>query len=208
MDKILTNLDYIMKQTRNLKMRQTLKIIFKLLHINFVFEFPLYLTWQQLDCKNSLDHIVEGFYIRIISKFQIVDTSPCNNRGDLSQVSTVMGSNSSLSVGVLRGIGNKHSWLDHTEICCEKRKDLCKELINNYWMRSLCIWNNQVRGKCYQPSRRPRLIIGTLRSNDADGNENVKKTIGLISKTTTLHVHHAFLYISLPVFARLRREHA
>ena len=28
------------------------------------------------------------------------------------------------------------------------------------------------------------------------GNENVKKKIGLISKTTTLHVHHAFLYIS------------
>ena len=25
-----------------------------------------------------------------------------------------------------------------------------------------------------------------------------KKTIGLMSKTTTLHVHHAFLYISLP----------
>ena len=51
-------------------------------------------------------------------------------------------------------------------------------------------------------------ILGTLRSNDADGNKNFKKTIGLISKTTTLHVHHAFLYISLPVFARLRREHA
>ena len=46
--------------------------------------------------------------------------------------------------------------------------------------------------------------IGTLRSNDADGSEKVKKkTIGFISKTTTLHVHHAFLYISLPVFARL-----
>ena len=28
-----------------------------------------------------------------------------------------------------------------------------------------------------------------------DGNEN---TIGLMSKTTSLHVHHAFLYISLP----------
>ena len=42
----------------------------------------------------------------------------------------------------------------------------------------------------------PEDLIGTLRSNDADGNENVKKTIGLISKTTTLHVHHAFLYIS------------
>ena len=31
-----------------------------------------------------------------------------------------------------------------------------------------------------------------------DGKENGKKTIGLISKTTTLHVQHAFLYISLP----------
>ena len=38
--------------------------------------------------------------------------------------------------------------------------------------------------------------IGTLRSNDADGNENVKKPKGLINKTTNLHVHHAFLYIS------------
>ena len=32
--------------------------------------------------------------------------------------------------------------------------------------------------------------------------------IGFTSKTTTVHVHHAFLYISLPVFARLRRENA
>ena len=28
--------------------------------------------------------------------------------------------------------------------------------------------------------------------------ERKKKTIGLISKTTTLHVHHTFLYISFP----------
>ena len=41
-------------------------------------------------------------------------------------------------------------------------------------------------------------LIGTLRSNDADDNEDVKKTIGLISKTTTSHVHHTFLYISFP----------
>ena len=41
-----------------------------------------------------------------------------------------------------------------------------------------------------------RRCQGLLRSNDADGNENVKKTKCLISKTTTLHVHHAFLYIS------------
>ena len=41
-------------------------------------------------------------------------------------------------------------------------------------------------------------LIGTLRSNDADGDENVKKTIGFINKTTALHVHHTFLYISFP----------
>ena len=41
-------------------------------------------------------------------------------------------------------------------------------------------------------------IIGTLRSDDGDGNENATKAIGLITKTTILHVHHAFLYISLP----------
>ena len=35
-----------------------------------------------------------------------------------------------------------------------------------------------------------------------------QKTIGSISKTITLYVHHAFLYISLPFFARLRRENA
>ena len=39
---------------------------------------------------------------------------------------------------------------------------------------------------------------GSFSNDDGDGNENGKKAIGLISKTTTLHVHHAFLYISLP----------
>jgi len=33
---------------------------------------------------------------------------------------------------------------------------------------------------------------------DGDGNQDVKKAIGLLRKTTTLHVHHAFLYISSP----------
>ena len=42
-----------------------------------------------------------------------------------------------------------------------------------------------------------RKAIGTLRSDDGDGNGNATKAIGLISKTTILHVHHAFLYISL-----------
>ena len=43
--------------------------------------------------------------------------------------------------------------------------------------------------------------ITTIRSlsNDdgnGNGNGNGKKAIGLMSKTTLLHVHHAFLYIS------------
>ena len=40
--------------------------------------------------------------------------------------------------------------------------------------------------------------MGTLRFIDSDGNENVKKAVDLKSKTTTLHVHHAFLYFSFP----------
>ena len=38
---------------------------------------------------------------------------------------------------------------------------------------------------------------GTLRNYDGDGNGNVKKAISLMSKTTTLQLHHAFLYNSL-----------
>ena len=35
-------------------------------------------------------------------------------------------------------------------------------------------------------------FVRTLRNYDGDGNGNIKKVIGLMSKTTTLHVHHAF----------------
>ena len=41
-------------------------------------------------------------------------------------------------------------------------------------------------------------MLGTLRSDDGDDNGTAPKAIGLISKTIILHVHHAFLYISLP----------
>ena len=41
-------------------------------------------------------------------------------------------------------------------------------------------------------AKRVDASVGTLRSNDADGNEKVKKSISLISKTTSLHVHHTF----------------
>ena len=46
------------------------------------------------------------------------------------------------------------------------------------------------------PSVSP-FLLGTLRNYDGDGKENVKKAMGLMSRTTTLHVHRAFLYISL-----------
>ena len=41
-------------------------------------------------------------------------------------------------------------------------------------------------------------MLGSFSNDDGDGKEDVKKAIGLLRKTTTLHVHHAFLYISLP----------
>ena len=42
------------------------------------------------------------------------------------------------------------------------------------------------------------MLLGSFGNDDGDGLENVKNAIGLLCKTTTLHVHHAFLYISLP----------
>ena len=42
------------------------------------------------------------------------------------------------------------------------------------------------------------LLLGRFSTDYGDGSENLKKAIGLISKTTTLHVQHTFLYISLP----------
>ena len=45
-----------------------------------------------------------------------------------------------------------------------------------------------------------RKAVGNFRNDDGDGdgNQEVKKAMGLLRKTTTLHVHHAFLYISSP----------
>ena len=35
-------------------------------------------------------------------------------------------------------------------------------------------------------------MIGGFTNDEGHGNEDVKKTIGLLCKTTTLHVHHAY----------------
>ena len=40
-------------------------------------------------------------------------------------------------------------------------------------------------------------VIRPLRCHDSDDNENIKKAIGSIGKTTPVCMHHAFLYISL-----------
>ena len=41
--------------------------------------------------------------------------------------------------------------------------------------------------------------LGSLSSDDGNGNENCKKAIGLDNKTTNMHLHHRpFLYIYLP----------
>ena len=48
---------------------------------------------------------------------------------------------------------------------------------------------------CYQT---PHPLKGSLSNDDVDANENSKTAMGLLRKTTTLHVHHSFLYISLP----------
>ena len=39
---------------------------------------------------------------------------------------------------------------------------------------------------------------GSLSNDNGNINENGTKAIGLDRQTTTLHVHHAFLFISLP----------
>ena len=45
---------------------------------------------------------------------------------------------------------------------------------------------------------RRRLVSRDLTKPRRRRQRERKKTIGLMSKTTTLHVHHAFMYISLP----------
>ena len=53
-----------------------------------------------------------------------------------------------------------------------------------------------------------RMRIGSFSNDDGDGNQDVKKAIGLLRKTPTLHVHHAFFVHFFTLLARLRRENA
>ena len=48
----------------------------------------------------------------------------------------------------------------------------------------------------------------SVSNDDGDGNDDVKEAIGLLRKTTTLHVHHTFWYISLSSLHDYDRENA
>ena len=43
-----------------------------------------------------------------------------------------------------------------------------------------------------------KATLGSFSNDDGDGNQDVKKATGLLRETTTLHVYHAFLYVSVP----------
>ena len=71
----------------------------------------------------------------------------------------------------------------------------CHDLV----LSRFCVGDYQVYSFSF---RLQSALSGSLSDDDDDdGNENGNKKIGLISKATTLHAHHAFLYIS--VFADL-----
>ena len=84
---------------------------------------------------------------------------------------------------------------------CVKFDSLNKsEVIPDRQHNTLQVWftNNDRENAQIEIRYENEKIPGSLRNDDGDGNENDKKATGLISKTTTLHVHHAFWYISLP----------
>ena len=118
---------------------------------------------------------------------------------------------------VLRVRGRKRTFLHHCwssthlpddasdddfSACLKMHKDdrsnnwLYGYLRTNKQARIELVWNVILLHSLTREGRGPERV-GTLRKYDGDGNGNVIKAIGLMRKTTTLHVHHAFLYISL-----------
>ena len=71
------------------------------------------------------------------------------------------------------------------------RATVCLSIEHAYPRDAYVKTSNDITSSCFAGN------IRDLNIQRQDGNENVSKTIGLISKRT-LHVHHAFLCISLP----------
>ena len=68
---------------------------------------------------------------------------------------------------------------------------MCSCSFRDYWKRFLCL---------------VIAIRDLIRNYDSDGNENVKKAVAFISRTTTLHVNHLFSVNLFAVSAQLRLE--
>ena len=97
----------------------------------------------------------------------------------------------SYSINLFRTSWTSKQWcLSLPWIKLNTRRNLAK-FYNVFFTRSVVLCQNSWPCCCYG------LIKGTLRSNDTDATRT-SKTICLISKTTTSHVHHTFLYISFP----------
>ena len=64
----------------------------------------------------------------------------------------------------------------------------------------LSVYFNSIFANCFRYNKVVVVvsITGRFSNDDGDGNESFKKVIVLSSTTTTLHVYHAFFYISLP----------
>ena len=74
-----------------------------------------------------------------------------------------------------------------------------KDLEFSTWNSESMAWNPKTKSILDSlPWGDRSLGIGTLSSNNVDVQRERHKTIGLMSKTTTSHVHHTFLYISFP----------
>ena len=58
-------------------------------------------------------------------------------------------------------------------------------------------WERNHYGQPFAFPSSMRVYVMTTNIQRQDRNENFNKTIGLISKTTTLHVHHAFIFAFL-----------
>ena len=79
-----------------------------------------------------------------------------------------------------------------------KQKQKTRNKIKGMWFMMIAKWTSSGgRGGWGEKREFSFWPFRDLTNYDGDGKENVKQAIGLISKTTTLHVHHAFLYISL-----------
>ena len=97
----------------------------------------------------------------------------------------------SYSINLFRTSWTSKQWcLSMPWIKLNTRRNLA-EFYNVFSTRSVVLCQNSWPCCCNG------LIKGTLRSNDTDATRR-SKTICLISKTTTSHVHHTFLYISFP----------